>query len=398
MKVFGKILAIALFAAAAAAAAACNGTGPKHGEPFNELPLLEKSDILAFFQALPAEDLPAKIATAEARERYYKSFREMTEYGMLADGEGPEQTTPKTENAVFWSDYLDAQGDYEPSGDESEPHPYANIYVYSGTEAGTQFGIVKSGAYIDGEDKANPLKCYWFDAASGKLTPAKLSLNPKYTEDDITADPLLTYGSDNLYYAIKNKKFSENYFDSGMSVYLEDVGKTGVLYEWNGVEFVRDTSKPLYCIYNYAFANICLGDKVPYSVPGYSTMLISSTEYESTHYLVKSGESEPTLVMISGMDDELVVIQVCKGPYCNPYGIYPGMPVEDFKILVNGIGYDYFEGEAFYCSDAADDFVNIYCRFDEDFFYMVPKSQYLGNNEFAPGAKIARVAIISAVG
>ena len=48
--------------------------------------------------------------------------------------------------------------------------------------------------------------------------------------------------------------------------------------------------------------------------------------------------------------------------------------------------------------DNDDEFVCIFCGFDENFYYLVEKKYYKGNDMFAPNAKIARVGITSAVG
>lgn len=373
----------------------CNGGPAAEGKPFDELPVLAKGDVLAFFKAIPAQDLPARIATPEQREAYFEKFSLMSEDGALADG--PGYSGPTTENAVFWSDYLDY--DEMPVEDMDLPHPYANLYVYAGAESGKLFGILKSGAYVDGDVQVNPEKYYWFDSAKAKMSAAKLSLKPAYTEDDITADPLITYGAGNLFYAIKNGGVENNYYDRGMEVYIRDVGSTGVVYDWDGVSFVRSTGKPIPCIYNWGFGNFSMGSKVPYDIPGYATNFVSASEYEHTYAIVKSGETEPSLVLVTDAEDEIFDIEVCSPAYSNPYGIYPGMPFSDFLTKVNEIGALFPEPPYIsYTEDAEDEFVSIYTGMDEDFYYKVDKAFYAGDESFREGAVIARVCVINAVG
>ncbi|MBR3074209.1 MAG: hypothetical protein IKH11_00440, partial [Bacteroidales bacterium] len=94
-------LAVLATAAALLVAVSCNETPKEQGKPFDELPVLSKADVLEFFKALPAADLPPQLESAEARESFYKRFRDMSEFGMLADGEGPEESVLKTDNAIF---------------------------------------------------------------------------------------------------------------------------------------------------------------------------------------------------------------------------------------------------------------------------------------------------------
>ena len=188
------------------------------------------------------------------------------------------------------------------------------------------------------------------------------------------------------------------FYDRGMDVAIEDVGKTDVSYDWNGESFVRNYSRPVLCIYNYGFANMILGERVPFSVPEYSTSLVQTGEYEFIYHLVKKGATEPTLIFHASPDDHLFMIEVCSGPYCNPYGIYPGMPVADFQKVVEGVNARLPEPMYVSYNDSGEDFVTIYVGFDEDFHYMVPKTQYKGSGNFVPGAKIARVVVVNAVG
>ena len=376
----------------------CNSASKPEGKPFEELPKVEESDLLAFFKALPSADLPELVQDPGKRETYFKKYIVMRTDGMLGDGDGI-YAAPSTDNVVFWSDYFEELSGTEMEDSEDRPHPYLNFYVYAGVENGKFFGIVKSGSFEDSGEKKNPEKYFWYDSASAKLTPCELPLNPRYTEEDLTAEPLLTFGHGDLYFSIKNGGVFNTYYDKGMEVYIEDIGSTGVIYDWNGVEFVRNVTDRIPCIRNWGFANIDLGSDISWTVPGYTTDLVSATEYERTFTLVKSGETKPTLVFTTDNDDEIFMIDVCSPAYCNPYGIYAGMPFPEFIEKVQDISESYgFELPFISINDSEADFVVIYARMDEDFCYKVDKSEYIGDGQFADGAKIARVCVMNAVG
>lgn len=376
----------------------CNSASKPEGKPFEELPKVEESDLLAFFKALPSADLPELVQDPGKREEYFKKYIVMRTDGMLGDGDGI-YAAPSTDNVVFWSDYFEELSGTEMEDSEDRPHPYLNFYVYAGVESGKFFGIVKSGSFEDSGEKKNPEKYFWYDSASAKLTPCELPLNPRYTEEDLTAEPLLTFGHGDLYFSIKKGGVFNTYYDKGMEVYIEDIGSTGVIYDWNGVEFVRNVTDRIPCIRNWGFANIDLGSDISWTVPGYTTDLVSATEYERTFTLVKSGETKPTLVFTTDNDDEIFMIDVCSPAYCNPYGIYAGMPFPEFIEKVQDISESYgFELPFISINDSEADFVVIYARMDEDFCYKVDKSEYIGDGQFADGAKIARVCVMNAVG
>ena len=389
---------IVLIAVILPLAFSCQSVSKPEGKAFSELPSVEESDLLAFFKAVPGTDLPQMLESAEHRESYFKKYLVMRKDGMLGDGDGL-YAAPSTDNVIFWSDYFEELSGTEMEDFEGRPHPYLNIYVYAGVEDGKFFGVVKSGSFEDSGEKKNPEKYFWYDSATAKLTPCELPLNQPYTEEMLTADPLMTFGHGDLYFSIKNGGIFNSYYDKGMEVYIEDIGRTGVLYDWNGVEFVRNVKDPIPCIQNWGFANIDLGSKISWMVPGYTTDLVAATEYEYTYTLVKEGGKEPTLVCTTDTNEEIFMIEVCSPAYCNPYGIYAGMPFPEFIEKVQDISESYgFELPFISIDDSAADFVVIYARMDEDFCYKVAKKEYIGDEQFAEGAKIARVCVMNAVG
>lgn len=382
-----------------AAAVSCNDAPKQEGKPFEELPVLDKSEVLAFFKALPDQDLPRFLQPAEVREYYFYRYKEMTEHGALADGEGPSWAIEKIDNSLFWSDFLEDPDKYVPDENAPYAHPYINLYVYSGVEKGRLFGVLKAGAYEDGENVVNPDKCYWLDTESGKLTPAKLPLSPAYTEEDLTADELITYGASALYNSIKNKKFYNSHFDRGFDVYIEDVGMTRVAYDWNGVEFVRDNDVKVKCINNFGFANLMIGDKVPFDIPGYETLPNDlDGPYEFTYVIRKKGEDDPSLIIHASPDGPITQIEVCSEAYSNIYGIHPGMTVTELLKIVDLANEQFMEPTYVSYGDSSPLFIDIYAGFDEDFYYRVPREYYLGDEKFSPDARIERVVIANAAG
>jgi len=398
MKNLFKLTFVAL--AAMVLAVGCNNDGAPKGEgkPFEELPAVDGSDVLAFFKALPQDVLPDMIKPAEARESFFAKYNLMKKEGALADGEGPNFLGVTTDNSVYWSDFLDERFNYDPDEPEGTPHPYAGLYVYSTVKEGTLFGVLKSGRYVSGEDEKDPDKYYLFERESGKIKPTELPIEPAYTSEDLTEDVIITFGDPGLFYAVTGKKFIDSYYDKGMEVLIENIGITGVQYDWNGVSFVRNKEKKVPCIYNFGFGNFGLESNVPYEVPGYSTSVVSSDGLETIFYLTKNGESSPTLVFHTYDGSEIYEIEVCSDHYCNLYGIYPGMEVEEFYKIVEKINGTYDDPSYISIDGDAGEFAIIYAGFDEDFMYMVPKDQYLGDEKFAPGARIARIAVLNAVG
>ena len=142
-----------------------------------------------------------------------------------------------------------------------------------------------------------------------------------------------------------------------------------------------------------------LGEAVPFSVPGYKTVFVE-TEGLSTnvYYLVKEGENEPTLLLRSDGDMDIVEIEVCSPRYANVYGVRPGMSVSDFLNVVKEYNSNFEEAPYVSYVETEKGYVEIFCGFDEDFVYKVMNEDYLGDEKFKSDAKIARVAVVNAVG
>ena len=394
-----KAIARILTAGLALLALACTGGEKQAGKPFEELPVIQQDQLWSFFEAIKA-DLPEYLQSEENLKSYRIQHEEMQD-GALGDGEGYSEPWYSSENCIFWSEYLILPDDYDWSTEEDNAeHPYATLDGYMNPDGTRIYGILRSGVYSNEGDKENPVKCYWYDIASGKVSPAEFLVDKPVTADMLGEDALLHYGADNLYYSLKNGKFSNNYYDRGFEVYIEDVGDSGVRYDWDGTQFKQVERKHQMALFGYGFSNIMLGENMPFSIPGYSIDPVEGDNpYEHIFDVKKEGESEPTLVFHTNSSYELYEIEICTDRYASVYNIYPGMPYTQFKDIVDEMG-SWYE-EAPYISiidDMDEDFVIIYCGFDEEFYYKVAKKDYIGNQMFKPTAKIDRVVATHAVG
>ena len=396
MKTFLKCI----LPAAALLALACTGEEKQTGKPFEELPTVQEDQMWSFFAALPQADFPDKIKTPEDRNLFRQQFKEM-EDGVLGDGEGYSEAWYSSENNIYWSDYFTLPEDYDWSEEpEDATHPYASLFVYMNPDGTRLYGILDTGAYTSEDEKRNPQKYYWYDIASGKVSEAKFLVDKPYTEEDLGENTLLHYGSNALYYSLKNGKYRNYFYDRGFEVYIEDVGDSGLRYEWDGTRFSKIDRKHIFALYNYGFSNIQLRESMPFDIPGYQTVSVETDNpYERVYELRKDGESTPTLVFHTSQGLELIDIEVCTDLYANIYGIYAGMPYDEFRETVDDYS-SWFEDTPYVSivDDMDEDYVYIFCGFDDDFYYMVDKKYYKGNNLFTPNAKIARIGVTSAVG
>ena len=391
-----KKLVVAL-ASAALLLAACT---PETGKPYDELPPVQQDALWSFFAALPNADVPGAISPSEDRKAYRSKFEGLKE-GVLGDGEGPEDETKTNSNTIYWSDYFSLPDDYDWSQvPEDALHPYANFHVYPGVGEGKLFGILESGAYSNGDNKKEPVRAYWYDTTTGKVKPGTIVAEPEYNADNITPDALLVYGCDDLHFSLKDGKFGPSYYDRGFSVYIDEVGMSGVEYEWDGVQFNRIENPVQRCIYNYGFAHLFLGeDEVPWSVPGYVTELVNEDNpFDRIYKITADGEDEPTLILHATDESIITEIIVCSPRYANPYGIHPGSPYSDLLKVREKFNDIFGEDTAIAASEQPDGFVYVYAGFDADFCYMIPRSDWLGGESFKGDAVISRIAIVNGAG
>ena len=391
-----KKLFVALCSAALLLAACTEETG----KPYNELSPVSEDALWSFFAALPGADVPGDISPAADRQAYRSKFLELQE-GVLGDGEGPEDETKTSDNSIYWSDYFAMPDDYDWSQvPEDAQHPYAHFHVYPGVSEGKYFGILESGAYCNGDNNKKPVLAYWYDAASGKVKPGKIVVEPEINADNITPDALLVYGCNDLHFSLKDGKFGPNYYDRGFSVYIEDVGMSGVEYEWDGVQFNRVEAPVQRCIYNYGFAHLFLGeDDIPWSIPGYTTELVSEDNpFDRIYKLTADGEEDPTLILHGTDEFKIMEIEVCSPKYANPYGLHPGSTVAELLQVRERFNEIFQEETALSVVEQEGGLVHIYAGFDADFIYVISREDWLGNESFKGDAKILRIAVVNALG
>lgn len=399
MKVQSLLLSALAICAALTMAVSCDQASNTEGKPYKQLPEIQEADKLAAFKALPASVLPKELASPEKREAYFNRIDELFE-GEGEDMLGGENCT--SDNSIYWTDYFNDPDNYDFESDDIE-HPHFSLYLYQGVKKDQLYCLTNSGSYKGDIEKKDPEHFFLFDKSSGKIKEVPMIIKPEYTQDTLVEDPIITYGSESLYYSLRDGKFYNNYFDSGFNVSIEDVGDSGVRYDWNGVCFVRNKDAKVRCIYNFGFANIQMGNDIPWNIPGYTTSLIENKNLygsvdETTVSVVRDGETEPTLIVSSMTDFGIEEIEVCDGKFSNIYGIYPGMPVSTLYEILEELASYWEEKPYISVIPINDEFVAVCTGTDEDFYYKVPKDQYRPDETFTPDAKVARVVIVNAVG
>ncbi len=397
MKTFFKCIAPAL----ALLAISCTGGEKQVGKPFDELPDIATEQLWKSFAAIPKEDLPEKLQSPEYRLQFEKQLEELQE-GMMGDGEGLEAMDEwyESDNSIYWSDYFTLPEDYDWSDEPDDAeHPYVSLNGYSNTDGTRIFLAVQCGSYDSEGNSDSGIKYYWYDVASGKCSAAQLPMDKPYTPDDLAEDTLLHYGVASLYYSLKDGKYYPTFYDRGFEVFIEDVGESGVRYNWDGTQFVKTEKKHMITLYSYGFSHIMLRDNMPFDIPGYQAVRIENdNEYECIYELRKDGESEPTLVFHTSPSLEIIDIELCTDRYANTYGFYPGMPYEDFLEKVEDFN-QYYEEPPYLSvvTDMDENYAYVFWGYDEDFYYLVDK-KFVKGDKIAPNAKIARVGVTAAVG
>ena len=175
-----KAIARILTAGLALLALACTGGEKQAGKPFEELPVIQQDQLWSFFEAIKA-DLPEYLQSEENLKSYRIQHEEMQD-GALGDGEGYPEPWYSSENCIFWSEYLILPDDYDWSTEEENAeHPYATLDGYMNPDGTRIYGILRSGVYSNEGDKENPVKCYWYDITSGKVSPAEFLVDKPVT-------------------------------------------------------------------------------------------------------------------------------------------------------------------------------------------------------------------------
>lgn len=380
----------------------------REGKPYDQLPLLTQEAGWAFFKALPSDALPGRVATLEQREDYQKRYFEYVEQeGMDIDYYANyEDDGPAPYSSVVYSEAFLSEEDAFASEHGDEPTEYATLLLYPGVDADRIFGILQRGSFTGEGSTTLPEKYFWYSIARNKVTPvAALPLDRPYSEDDLTADPLVTFGAEGLYYAMKEKDFEPIYLPKSMQVYINGVGSTDVVYNWDGVRFVRDESFKAPIIYNFGFGNISLGGDVPWNVKGYETRY-ADTESGPRYDLVPQGAEQPVLSLFANPNDNMKVwaIYVYSDRYTNYHDIHPGMKANEAIRILNEANETWYGNDSppsvspEYRDGDGKEYAAIFSGFNDNFIYLVEKNQYAGNNRFSPEARIVAIAIINGQG
>ena len=386
-----------------ALAAACTVESKPEGKPYDELPPLTKENTRAAFKALPESVVPEGMKTLAEREKYLADYDAWSEE---IDGEceydADYDPSDPTLNASFtWSPamfYEEGMSESENGGVTS----YASIDYYPGVDPDKLFCILHTGSFTGEGSKDDPVRFFWYSIKSNKCREVSaLPMDKPYTEADLTSDPLITYGSEGLYYAMKEKKWEELYLAKYMQVYIEGVGMTNVVYNWNGVEFVRDETYKCPVIYNFGMGNIQLEGSVPFNIEGFTTEYVEDPQ-GPRYNITRNGEDKPTLAVYANNYDNMKVwrIDVFSDRYTNYHNIYAGMKANDAIDILNTTNEKWYGGE---CAPSVSEYGNgkytaIFSGFDDNFIYFVPAGKYLGGNKFTDDAVIEDIAIIHAVG
>ena len=387
------------------ALAACTFETKPEGKPYDELPPLTKENVRAVFKAIPAAVVPEGMKTLAEREKYLADYdawsAEMEgEFDYDADY-NPDD--PTLNSSFTWSQSLfseEAMFDSEHGGVSS----YATFDVYPGVDPDKFFVILHTGSFSGEGSQDDPARFFWYSLKSGKCREVSaLPLDKPYTEADLTADPLITYGSESLYYAMKDKNWEELYMPKYIQVYINGVGMTDVVYNWNGVEFVRDEAYRSPIIYNFGMGNIPIGASVPYNIEGYTTEYVENPD-GPIYNITRDGETKPTMAVYANIYNEMKIwrIDVFSDRYTNYHGVYPGMKANEVLDILNESNEKWYGGECApsvtpeYGTDGK--YSAIFSDFDDNFIYFVRAGQYLGGNRFKDDAVVECIAIAPSVG
>ena len=402
MKKLAFLLTLAALVMLAVSAAPARAASPLQTPP--------PEQIWAFFEALPDADLPAGINTRAEREAFNKEYHDqLAEIAALQDQEDGEEYfygdyLEEIDHQLFWNPtILDAGWMQEVAEDlteENGPMPSIILSVYPGADPDRIFGLLElRESRFDEGSVLVATKYYWYSVSQKKATATTLPLDVPYTDADLTDDGLLLYNQNELYWAMRDRKFDWIEEPDRLIVTIQYIGATPVCYNWNGTKFVRDRNYNPMMVYENGIGNINFGQSVPFGIHGYSAEWISQDK-DNVHAwgFVKEGESDPRIVIYAyGYGTWTVdAIDILYPNYCLFEKIHVGMPAsEAMEILKNYYSWD---------EDARDPYVSdfdgkawIFSGHDDPYMLGVDL-KYFKNGKLTPDAKISVVRIAPAVG
>lgn len=403
MKKLFTLLTVAALVVSALSAA------PAHGATPVKLPAPE--NIWAFFEALPDALMPEEINTRAKREQFHteyeKTLREMEE--ARAEESGEEEVyfdglyISPVEYTIYWdpttlSPYW-AHDDYL---EENGSTPGVSLTAFQGSDPDRIFGILRilENRLEEGSSLKNQ-QFFWYSVSKKTLSPATLPLDVPYTDEEITDDGLYYYGQNELYWAMRDRRFDWEIDLNRLTLNLEGIGTVPVRYNWDGTKFVRDRSYSPLSIFDGGIGRIQFGESVvTYGIHGYDINWIDvDEEYTRAWGYTKEGEETPRLIVYAYGNGTATTDAM--DVFCPSYKlfekIYVGMPADE-AIKAIKEWYDW-EDEA-----ARDPYVSafdgkawIFTGRDDPFMLGVDL-KYYKNDKLTPDAVIEVIRVAPAVG
>ncbi len=402
-KLYILLAAVALVVSAAAAVPARAATALQTPPP---------ETVWAFFEALPDADMPNGINSRTLRVEFHKDYEDnMVNPSDFIDEEDDEimfygDYLEQITNQVFWSPGFFDPGldaDEVDEGAGYEPEPSLTFSVFPGSDPDRIFGLLEVtefrpevGTVLLGEHG------YWYSVSKKTVTPTALPLDVPYTDEDITEDGLLYYGQNELYWVMRDRRFTWLEEDDRITLILDGIGAAPVSYVWNGTKFIRDRDYNPLLVYSGGIGKIELGQRVPFDIHGYYGLWSNSAdEYVRAWDYVKEGEdeSEPRFTIFSYGEGPLTVdaIDIFYPKYKLMEKIHVGMPAsEAMEILKENYSYMGEDAPTPYVSDF-DGRAWILSGYDDPYMLGVNLKDYK-NGKLTPNAKIEVIRIAPAVG
>ena len=367
--------------------------------------------IWAFFVALPDANLPQGINTRAEREAFNKDYHDqLAEIAELQNQEDGEEFfygdyLEEIDYQLYWSPTtLDAgwmQDVAEDLTEENGPMPSIEFDVFPGSDPDKIFGMLEVREFRSGESKVVGTYNYWYSISQNKVTTVSLPLDVPYTDADITDDGLLLYHQDELYWAMRDRKFTWLAERDQITLVLEGIGLTPVNYDWNGTKFVRNRNYNPMTVYSGGVGPIQFNESIPFGVHGYEVEWLDQEEDNVRAWqFIKVGESEPRLIVYAYGNAygpaTVDAIDVLYPNYKLYEKIHVGMPASEAMECLKEV-YSYLDDEINPYVSAFDGKAWIFSGQDDPFMLGVdPK--YYKNGKLTPDAKISVVRIAPAVG
>lgn len=403
MKKLAFLLTLAALVVLAASAAPARAASPLQTPP--------PEQVWAFFVALPDANMPEGMNTRAQREAFNKEYHDqLAEIAAMQDEEDGEEFfygdyLEEIDYQLYWNPTtLDAgwmQDVAEDLTEENGPMPSIEFDVFPGSDPDKIFGLMEVREFSAGESKVVGLYSYWYSISQKKVTSVNLPLDVPYTDADVLDDGLLLYNQNELYWAMRDRKFTWLAERDRIILILEGIGFVPVCYDWNGTKFVRDRSYNPLSVYSTGIGPITINASIPFGVHGYDTEWLDQEEDNVRAWqYVKEGESEPRIIVYAYgnaySSATVDAIDVLYPNYRLNEKIHVGMSateaMEAFKDM-----YSYLDEETKPYVSAFDGKAWIFSGQDDPYMLGVDL-KYYKNDKLTPDAKISVIRIAPAVG